>query len=45
MGFSDAQTRKEAAEYFIKMYNLFLEKDATLMEINPMSEDSTGHGI
>jgi len=45
MGFSDDQTRKEAAEYFIKMYNLFVEKDATLMEINPMSEDSTGHVI
>ncbi|XP_039250539.1 succinate--CoA ligase [ADP-forming] subunit beta, mitochondrial-like [Styela clava] len=35
----------EAAEYFIKLYNLFLESDATLIEINPLAEDSEGHVI
>ena len=41
MGFSD-DSRVEAADYITKMYNLFIEKDATLIEINPMCEDSDG---
>jgi succinyl-CoA synthetase beta subunit len=26
------------------LYNLFIEKDGTLLEINPMTEDATGEG-
>ncbi|XP_015269567.1 PREDICTED: succinyl-CoA ligase [ADP-forming] subunit beta, mitochondrial [Gekko japonicus] len=32
----------EAAENMIKIYNLFIKFDATMVEINPMVEDSTG---
>ncbi|NWS46792.1 SUCB1 ligase, partial [Probosciger aterrimus] len=32
----------EAAENMIKLYNLFLKYDATMIEINPMVEDSSG---
>lgn len=34
----------EAAENMIKLYNLFLKYDATMIEINPMVEDSSGVG-
>jgi len=34
--------QEEAAEYFIKMYKLFTEKDCSLLEINPLAEDQTG---
>lgn len=37
--------QKNAAEYFIKLYNLFIKSDATLIEINPLAEDSEGHVI
>jgi succinyl-CoA synthetase beta subunit len=33
-----------AAENMIKLYNLFLKYDATMVEINPMVEDSDGKG-
>lgn len=33
-----------AAENMIKLYNLFLKYDATMVEINPMVEDSDGAG-
>lgn len=33
----------DAADYFIKLYHMFLETDATLIEINPLAEDSEGH--
>lgn len=36
---------EQAADYFIKLYNIFVEKDATLIEINPMSEDLMGRGM
>jgi len=29
----------------LKLYKLFIEKDATLVEINPMAEVSNGDGI
>ncbi|XP_071084432.1 succinate--CoA ligase [ADP-forming] subunit beta, mitochondrial-like [Haliotis cracherodii] len=42
MGFSD-QCVDEAADYMMKLYNdIFLKYDATLVEINPMSEDANG---
>ena len=44
MGFGD-ENRNQAADFMQKMYNLFVEKDATLIEINPMSEDSDGNGV
>jgi succinyl-CoA synthetase beta subunit len=34
----------QAADNMIKLYNLFIEKDGTLLEINPMTEDATGEG-
>lgn len=43
MGFSES-SHDQAAEYIMKMYNLFIEKDATLIEINPMCEDAEGNG-
>lgn len=33
-----------AAENMVKLYNLFLKYDATMVEINPMVEDSDGVG-
>lgn len=33
-----------AAENMVKLYNLFLKYDATMVEINPMVEDSDGSG-
>merc|ERR1719471_2096458 len=41
MGFAGS-SQDEAAEYFIKMYKLFTEKDCSLLEINPLAEDQTG---
>ncbi|XP_060087705.1 succinate--CoA ligase [ADP-forming] subunit beta, mitochondrial [Heteronotia binoei] len=41
MGFP-ANLIDEAAENMIKIYNLFIKFDATMVEINPMVEDSTG---
>ena len=35
----------QAADYIIKLYNdVFLKYDATMLEINPMSEDNQGDG-
>ena len=33
-----------AADIFVKLYNMFIQKDCTLVEINPMTEISTGDG-
>jgi len=41
MGFSD-ETKGQAAEAFMKLFALFMERDATLIEINPFSEDREG---
>jgi succinyl-CoA synthetase beta subunit len=38
VGFPLAQ-QQEAADTFIKLYNIFINNDATLIEINPMSVD------
>lgn len=34
----------EAAENMVKLYNLFIKYDASMVEINPMVEDSSGTG-
>ena len=34
--------REEAADMFIKLYNLFIKYDATMIEINPLAEDQNG---
>lgn len=44
MGFPEALVN-EAAENMIKLYNLFIKYDASMVEINPMVEDSSGIGI
>lgn len=41
MGFDEA-SGKQAADTFMKLYNLFISKDATLIEINPLAEDRDG---
>lgn len=37
--------REEAADMFIKLYNLFIKYDATMIEINPLAEDQNGKRI
>ncbi|MEQ2267921.1 beta' subunit [Xenotaenia resolanae] len=41
MGFPAALV-DEAAENMIKLYNVFIKYDASMVEINPMVEDSSG---
>uniref|UniRef100_A0AC35ET99 Succinate--CoA ligase [ADP-forming] subunit beta, mitochondrial n=1 Tax=Panagrolaimus sp. PS1159 TaxID=55785 RepID=A0AC35ET99_9BILA len=41
MGFTD-ECKKQAQDIIIKLYNLFVKTDATLIEINPMAEDVNG---
>ncbi|KAK3556535.1 hypothetical protein QTP70_009211 [Hemibagrus guttatus] len=41
MGFPEALVN-EAAENMIKLYDLFMKYDASMLEINPMVEDSSG---
>jgi len=41
MGF-DEEASEQAASTFIKLYNLFIKRDATLIEINPLSETDNG---
>uniref|UniRef100_A0A8C4GYF0 Succinate--CoA ligase [ADP-forming] subunit beta, mitochondrial n=1 Tax=Dicentrarchus labrax TaxID=13489 RepID=A0A8C4GYF0_DICLA len=43
MGFPPALVN-EAAENMIKLYNVFMKYDASMLEINPMVEDSSGIG-
>ena len=33
-----------ASDMFLRLYKLFIEKDATMVEINPMAESSAGEG-
>merc|ERR1712241_738591 len=37
-----AEDQDDVSETLIKLYNLFLSKDATMVEINPFAEDSNG---
>uniref|UniRef100_A0A8D0D9P3 Succinate--CoA ligase [ADP-forming] subunit beta, mitochondrial n=1 Tax=Sander lucioperca TaxID=283035 RepID=A0A8D0D9P3_SANLU len=43
MGFPAALVN-EAAENMVKLYNLFIKYDASMVEINPMVEDASGIG-
>jgi succinyl-CoA synthetase beta subunit len=43
LGFKTQQTREEAADTFVKLYQLYKEKDATQIEINPLAETADGH--
>jgi succinyl-CoA synthetase beta subunit len=42
LGFKEA-AQDEAAEVFINLYRIFKDKDATQIEINPMSETAEGN--
>ena len=43
MGFSESCI-PAAADTMMKLYKIFIERDALLIEINPMAEDSLGRG-
>jgi succinyl-CoA synthetase beta subunit len=43
MGFSESCV-PSAADTMMKLYQIFIERDALLIEINPMAEDSLGRG-
>ena len=43
MGFSESCV-PSAANTMMKLYQIFIEKDALLIEINPMAEDSLERG-
>lgn len=34
--------KDEVVEMLLRLYSLFLEKDALLIEVNPFAEDSSG---
>ncbi|KAK3730215.1 hypothetical protein RRG08_034960 [Elysia crispata] len=43
MGFSDS-SQEQASDFIMKMYNdVFLKYDASMVEINPMTEDNNGN--
>lgn len=42
LGFHDAEQVEKAADTFERLYKIFVEKDATMIEINPMAEISNG---
>ncbi|VDP20193.1 unnamed protein product [Soboliphyme baturini] len=42
MGFNE-NSIGQAADIVVKLYNLFIKSDCTLLEINPMAEDSNSH--
>lgn len=42
LGFSCDAAKESAAGNMVKLYNIFIEKDATMVEINPMAEDRKG---
>ena len=37
-----AEGQEEVAGTLINLYNLFMDKDATMVEINPFAEDAQG---
>ena len=43
MGFSEACI-DQASDWMLRLYELFIGRDATMIEINPMSEDLLGRG-
>lgn len=42
LGFSGSKQEDQAADTFVKLYQLFSERDATQVEINPMAESKDG---
>jgi succinyl-CoA synthetase beta subunit len=44
MGFP-TKARNDAAQVMLKLYDVFISKDATMVEINPMAEVSTGEVV
>ncbi len=45
LGFSSAKTEQQAADMILKLYKLFIDKDATMIEINPMAETENGEAL
>ena len=45
MGFQGEETVRQAGEIMTRLYKLALEKDTSLVEINPLAEDDTGKVI
>lgn len=43
LGFKSEGAQSEAADIFIRLYQIFKDKDATQIEINPLGETSDGH--
>jgi succinyl-CoA synthetase beta subunit len=43
LGIKGKAGQEEAANIFTRLYNIFKDKDATQIEINPMSETTDGH--
>lgn len=43
LSFSSAAAEESAASCMTKLYDIFIEKDATMVEINPMAEDRKGN--
>ena len=37
-----AESHDSCADTFVRLYNLFVSKDATMVEINPFAEDVSG---
>nr|AFJ73517.1 succinyl-CoA synthase beta subunit precursor [Neocallimastix frontalis] len=44
MGFTE-KCVPQAADTFMKLYKIFIEKDATMVEINPMAENNRGEVV
>lgn len=44
LGFSHKAT-ESAADMMVRLYKVFIDKDATMVEINPMAESAAGEGI
>lgn len=43
LGF-DGDQLQQTADIFERLYSVFIEYDSTMLEINPLAEDSTGTG-
>ena len=43
LGFKSEGAQSEAADIFIRLYQIFKDKDATQIEINPLGETADGH--
>jgi succinyl-CoA synthetase beta subunit len=45
LGFSSSSAEEQAASIFLNLYKLYKEKDATQVEINPLTETADGEVI